>query len=126
MKDYKPSERVTVTEYELVFYVERGCGCAFPCDENGHIDVEKMYPPARENYESALKHPEKYPYAWNKVEKRTYSYCENPSGICNCGKRIELFNEYLGACECPFCGQWWNLFGQELNNPETWKDGDDW
>ena len=126
MKDYKPSERVEVTEYELVFYVERGCGLGFPCDENGYIDVEKMYPPARKNYEEAMKHPEQYPYAWNKVEKNTRSYREPASGICNCGNRIELYNEYLGGCECPHCGQWWNLFGQELKNPERWSEGDDW
>lgn len=122
MKDYKPSERVEVTEYELVFYVERGCGLGFPCDENGYIDVETMYPPARANYEDALKHPEQYPYAFNKVEKHVRSYRELASGICNCGKRIELYNEYLGGCECPYCGQWWNMFGQELLPPERWDD----
>ena len=126
MKDYKPGERVETVEYELLFYVERGGGLAFPCDENGNVDVENMYPPAKRNYENAMKHPEKYPYAWNKVHKYTRSYRENPSGVCNCGNRIDLYNEYLGGCECPHCGQWWNLFGQELNNPETWRNGDDW
>ena len=45
-----------------------------------------------------------------------------PTGTCNCGHKIELYDRYLGACECPYCGQWWNLFGQELKNPEHWND----
>lgn len=53
-------------------------------------------------------------------------YREPNSGVCHCGHRIELYNEYLGACECPYCGQWWNIFGQELKPVEQWKDGDDW
>ena len=38
----------------------------------------------------------------------------------------KLFNQYLGACECPKCGQWYNLSGQELNPVNTWSQGDDW
>lgn len=48
------------------------------------------------------------------------------TGKCECGKVIELWNEYLGASECEYCGRWHNLFGQLLNNPETWSRGDDW
>lgn len=39
---------------------------------------------------------------------------------------IDLWDEYLGACECPNCGRWYNIMGQELNPPSTWRDGDDW
>lgn len=48
------------------------------------------------------------------------------TGVCKCGNRITLQNEYMGACECPYCGRWYNLFGQELNHPDTWRYGDDW
>ena len=122
MKDYKPSEQVEITEYELLFYVDSSGGLGFPCDENGTVDIGNLNPAAKENYEYALAHPEHYPYCWNKVKKYKRSYRELPSGICNCGNRIELYDEYLGACECPHCGQWWNLFGQELKKPERWND----
>lgn len=121
IKDFRPSERVTITEYELVFYHEYGCGLGFPCDKDGNI-IGELQEPAQRNLNDALAHPEKYPYAWNKVEKTVRSYREPASGICKCGVRISLTNDYYGACECPECGQWWNLFGEELKNPERWND----
>lgn len=126
IKDYKPSEIEEITEYRLVFYFECGGGLSFPCDENGKVNMDELEPPAQRNYKNAMAHPEKYPVAWNEVEKHKRTYRKPASGICRCGERIELYNQYLGACECPNCGQWWNLFGQELNPVETWRNGDDW
>ena len=126
IKDFKESWVEEITEYELVFYTQFGCGCGFPCDENGNVDRSTLMDPAIKNLDYALTHPDHYPYAWNEVEKTTRRYRNPASGVCHCGERIDLRNEYMGACECPNCGQWWNLFGQELNNPETWDEGDDW
>jgi hypothetical protein len=49
-------------------------------------------------------------------------------GKCHCGEEIELNPRcaYYGGIECPECGQWYNLFGQELNPVETWSQGEDW
>ena len=126
MKDYKPSWDEEIVEYELQFFVDRSGGFAFPCDENGYVDRSKLCDAAIKNLDDALAHPERFPYGWNKVHKNTRVYRNPPSGICTCGERIELYNEYLGACECSNCGQWWNLFGQKLSRPETWSEGDDW
>lgn len=122
IKDFKPSERVTKTDYELLFYVDRTGGYAFPCDENGNITPDKNYGCWGPNYEWCLQHPEKFPYWFNHVHKRSWTYREPASGICNCGERIPLVNEYCGACECPNCGQWWSMSGDELNSPEHWED----
>jgi len=128
MKDYKESTIEEIVEYEIVFYGEPGCGYAyaFPCDEHGNPLMDEMNKAAWENYRWALLHPEKFPYKFNKIVREVRKVRNPPSGICHCGDRVELFNEYLGGCECPRCGQWWNLFGQELNNPDTWSEGDDW
>lgn len=48
------------------------------------------------------------------------------TGECECGETVTLYNQYLGACECPKCGRWYNIWGQELNPPHTWSSGDDW
>ena len=122
MKDYKPAYVEEKTEYELVFYTERGSGLGFPCDESGKVDLNKLQEPARRNYEEAMKHPESYPYAWNKVEKNVYRFRNPASGVCDCGERVWLTNDYMGACECPNCSQWWNLFGQKLLPPDRWND----
>jgi hypothetical protein len=28
----------------------------------------------------------------------------------------------MGANECPHCGQWYNVFGQELLPPDQWEE----
>lgn len=28
----------------------------------------------------------------------------------------------MGACQCPKCGKWYNIFGQALLDPEFWED----
>lgn len=123
IKDFKNGERITKTWYELVFDDGHWNGLCFPCDKDGNLLTTNEA--ALENYEWARQHPEKYKRFAEIIERET-TYREENSGICNCGKRIELFNQYLGGCECPYCGQWWNVWGQELNNPSTWSDGDDW
>jgi hypothetical protein len=39
-----------------------------------------------------------------------------------CGKEFKLQDHYCGACECPNCGEWYNLCGQHLNPPEQWEE----
>ena len=40
-------------------------------------------------------------------------------------EKIEMYNAYMGACECPCCGQWYNLFGQSLIDPKYWYEDED-
>jgi len=56
------------------------------------------------------------------VKKYTHSWVENARGLCSCGKEVELWDEYHGACKCSNCGQWYNLMGQSLLPPECWQD----
>ena len=126
IRDYKPSWSEEIEIYSLCFYRDRDGGLAFPCDENGNVDVNSLPDAAKDNYAFAMANPDKFPYAWNVVEKRVGTDRHPASGKCNCGRRINLTNDYLGACECPHCGQWWNLFGEELKPMRTWKNGDDW
>lgn len=124
IKDFKNGEEIIKIKYELMFDDGNYNGYGFPCDKDGNIfPLDNEY--AKANYEYCLTHKDEFVRA-GKVEKTEYTYRESNTGICNCGKRIELFNEYLGGCECPYCGQWWNIWGQALNNPYTWSDGEDW
>ena len=125
IKDFKRGEYKTSIRYKLNFDDGYGNGFCFPCDEDGNFFNAYGNPAAEENYKHCMKHPEKF-VRWNKVTKREWGWRKNNSGICNCGNRIELVNEYLGACECPHCGQWWNMSGQALNPVETWSSGEDW
>ena len=114
IKDYQAPTK----EYKVVFCKEPfGCELSFPCDEDGNVDLTKFKEHDVQSYKEAINHPEDYPCVWNEVMLTA----RNPAtGICKCGKRIFLTDEYIGACECPDCHQWYNLFGQELNPPDQW------
>jgi hypothetical protein len=61
------------------------------------------------------------------VRKVSHKYATNAVGVCVCGEQVELYNQYMRACECSNCGQWYNLSGQELMPPRYWHDdGGDW
>lgn len=117
---FTPSERKTATRYSLVFDDGHGNGLWFPCDEEGVL-LEPVNDGARANYQYALAHPEQFA-RYNKVVKYSYSYWEPAHGICHCGAKVELVNEYMGACQCRRCGQWYIQSGQELLPPEEWEE----
>ena len=118
LKNIKESEIVEEIWYEVCFDDGRNNGFGFPCDENG-VPEEDMNPAAKENYEYCLKHPEKFA-RFNKVVKREQTWRNPAEGTCECGETVYLINEYMGACQCPKCGQWYSLSGQELMPPERW------
>lgn len=115
IKDYQGPRKIC----RLVFWKEHDSGVSFPCDEDGNIDLNTLKEADIQAYKNAMSHPENYPYAWNEVETVDR---EPASGICRCGKHILLIDQYLGACSCPDCGQWYNIFGLELKPVERWND----
>jgi len=121
LKNYTPAERKTDISYWLEFMYDRNSGLCFPCDEKGNL-LDGLSKEALANYKEALATPERFK-TYNKVKRREVRYTEPAHGTCECGREIELVDQYLGACECE-CGRWYNLFGQELNDPSTW--GVDW
>ena len=115
------SFRHTIVKYELCFDDDANNGFAFPCNQNGKL--EEMTKAAKENYNYCLNHKDEF-VRYNEVVKIATD--ENSEyGICDCGEKVELKDEYLGACQCKRCGQWYNLFGEELLPPGKWgKDSD--
>ena len=99
-------------------------GFVFPSDSKGNPQFENDG--QRYNYKRCMEHPEEY-LRWNVVDERVkitggenYGYCDK------CGNRIEVRNQYYGTFMCPHCRKWYNLFGQQVKNPEDWgKDGID-
>lgn len=123
IQEYKPAEDVTVTKRELVFDDGRGTGFAFACDTNGQL-LPDACDAAVENYKFCMSHPKNFK-RWNKIVTMSCVYREPASGRCACGEHIELIDIYRGACDCPYCGRWYNLFGQEILPPEKWEDETD-
>lgn len=111
--------RVKIAEHYIEFNLDDNSGYCFPCDASGSLlPMEEC---AMENYRMCMDHPEKF-RDWNKFATYYRSYTENATGVCVCGETVELWDQYMGACECPRCGRWYNLFGQELLPPEMWEE----
>lgn len=107
--------------FEVAFDDGGNSGFGFPCDENGKTLPDLPNPAAYDNYKWCLEHPERFS-RFNKVIRHVSHYKEPAHGTCHCGEEVTLINEYMGACQCPKCGQWYNLFGQELLPPEEWEE----
>ncbi len=106
-------------EYRHEFAVDGEVCLSFPV-ENGKVIITNPY--AQQNYDAAISNPK---YQDCGIRKIVHEWTETWLK-CRCGQDIQLFDQYLGASECPHCGQWHNLFGQELLPPDQWGDlGDD-
>ena len=119
LRNYKPSHIETVVEYGLRFFQHEDGGFEFPCDAQGNL--LPMTGEAKANYTWAMQHPEHFPWGYNEVHRYDRQYREPASGDCDCGEHVDLYDEYYGACQCPKCGKWYNLFGQELLPPDEWE-----
>lgn len=105
--------------FELEFDIdEAGNGYSFPCDQNGVIDMEAMGSEARENYKKCLSHPEHF-VKYGEVVRKKNSYMEPAKGVCRCGTEVHLEGD---ASQCPCCGRWYNVYGQELLSPDQWEE----
>lgn len=56
------------------------------------------------------------------VVEETWYWTEPAHAICECGTEIILEDEFLGTCQCPVCGRWYNMFGQEVLDPEEYEE----
>lgn len=120
IQNYVPAECKTETHFDLTFYYsEDSGGFAFPCDAAGNVfPLENKE--ARKNLEHCIAHPEEFE-TYNEVRRWINRYTEPAHGACICGTEVELYDQYYGACQCPNCGRWYNLFGQSLLPPEQWE-----
>lgn len=112
-------------EHYIEFTDAEGCGFSFPADLSGKIIYDtnpKIAQAQRDNYDYAMSHRERFTRQYNEFVTRKYTVTDNAIGRCSCGEEVELYNQYQGACSCPKCGRWYNIYGQSLVDPEYWED----
>lgn len=119
IQNYVPAQYEITDHYEVVFDDGHNNGFGFPCNEKGEL-LPGLTLEAVANYKFCLENPNRFE-RFNKVIHRKHRSRTAPHGTCRCGKEIELYDHYCGACQCPHCGQWYNLFGQELLPPSEWE-----
>jgi hypothetical protein len=131
--------RESHTEYSLQFDLigeRKGNGYGFPLLSKAIIPLKESetesnkYVPCSEedctwwkSYLSVKEDREHYkePY----VDKNAWYWTEPAHALCKCGTEILLEDDYMGACQCPNCEQWYNLFGEEVKDPDKWEDDSD-
>lgn len=114
-----PRHTEEIVDYRIEFTDEDGNGCSFPCDENGTL-LSFATDAAEKNYQNSLAHPELFAI-YNAFKTYRREFTVPAVAKCHCGSKVILENQYQGACECPECGRWYNLFGQELCHPDGWE-----
>lgn len=118
LKIIKEREPQIVKDFAIVYDDEHGTGFIFHCDEHGKI--KDLPEEAQANFEYCKAHPEEFARAGEMIDN-SYTYIEPAHGMCACGEEI-ILEGYHGVCQCPKCGRWYNLFGQELLPPDQWED----
>ena len=124
LKNYVPKTSHIEVDHDIIFYYDDNGGFGFPCDATGNVTLSELSDCAMKNLLWCLENPDKFKH-FGEVRTNRKRVHDNAHGTCECGREVYLFNQYMGACECK-CGRWYNLFGQELNDPTTWSEGDDW
>lgn len=124
LKIIKERTPETIVEYHLEWYYDetRNAGFSFPTNSNYEVDLEKMTPEGRTNYERCLNDKSLVGPIKDRYE---HTYINPAVGKCSCGQEVVLDSGYNGAVMCPNCGKWYNLYGQELVDPKYWEEDDD-
>lgn len=125
IKIIKEREPKTDITYSINFdYKEDSSGgFTFPCNRDGEILKDQMPDVAIENYYKCLA-DERLSSPYLRVHKS--HWVEPAVGECLCGNEVVLENQYMGACQCDKCGQWYNIYGQSLIPPEYWEEDYDY
>ncbi len=119
MNIVRERQRITEETYCLDFY-KNGELCAGYDTEDKVTPIFRS-PEGEQNWNSLLELVKTGEYEGPVLNKYTNTYTAPAVGKCKCGEEFELIDEYMGACQCPKCNQWHNLFGQELLPPDRWE-----
>lgn len=111
---------VTIREKVIEFdHITGDGGYVFSADDNYNVRFDSEHAESqKESYQMCLRNPD---YSGPHMRIQTRTYMKNAIAVCECGKEIELWDQYLAASQCPYCGLWHNLFGQTLLDPEYWE-----
>ena len=120
LKIIKERTPETLVDFRIEFTYKNdpNAGFCFPATSKGEPDLFFMSKEAQANYEKCLTDDRLIGPEFTKNER---TYMSPAVGLCSCGKEVVLDADYQGAVRCD-CGRWYNLFGQELRDPEYWEE----
>lgn len=115
----RKAHREFASEQKLEYRYRSDPGAGYSFDWDGEKAVFDI-PEAEKNYRWCLERPEEVECLG--VITNKWSWIEPALAKCECGEEIYLQDEYYGSCQCPHCGRWHSLWGDELNPPEDWTE----
>lgn len=113
MRILSSSQRIRIEEFGLFFDDGNGCGACFDCDKAGSVDVSKMAPAARANYEERLAKGQR-----GYVQDFSRHFWQAAVGECACGAHVAL-QGFTNSCGC---GRDYNSAGQLLAPRACWGE----
>lgn len=118
-KIIRPAHTERREEKCLEYRFRNDPGTGFSFDWENEKPVFKV-PEAVRNYEWCLSHPEEVECIGIITQQKSWQ--EPAIAKCECGETIFLLDHYFGCSQCPHCGRWHSLWGQEVNPPEEWTE----
>lgn len=119
MKIIEERERHHVVNYALEFVDKDDelSGFSFPCDKDGKVLLDKLFPEGLENYRKCVsgEHKVETPY----VRKYEHTYISPAVGLCDCGQEV-LLQGFTNVCD--ECEESYNSSGQRLAHSSQWED----
>jgi hypothetical protein len=105
----------------FLYVGERSWGFAFDCDADGNVDVDKLNPDARANWEACLTGTSREGRAVvdTGVESVDRVIRHTAEGRCECGRTVHLVSYFANPCPC---GREYNFDGQELAPRSQWGE----
>lgn len=96
-----------------------GCGYSFPCDEQGHVDVDSLEPVGVTSFARCIvgENERGEHIRRDGVRKHVTSWIEPAIGLCGCGEKVDL-EGFTNTCMG--CGADYNHGGQRLASREQW------
>lgn len=118
MKILSHRQDVEVTFYRRSFIdrSHQSSGFSFPCDKDGNLLLNEMYPPGIQNYKNCLDNP--IEFKDEGIQEFHSRYTQPAIGLCDCGCQVEL-DGFTNTCEC---GADYNWAGQRLATRDQWSD----
>ena len=114
MEIIKNEERTVEVYYYLEFQInDKNGGFTFPCDKDGHVNIEDLADSGRANYQKCIDGK----FGPGTVERYEYLYTNPSVGLCICGREVELGN-FTNTCDCGRD----NWAGQQLAPRHLWGE----
>lgn len=120
LKVIRESYEELIESYTLYFQTHKGGGYEFPCDKEGHVDINQLSDVAIPNYQKCISGEIatiRPPYVndWSRMYRHP-KVCK-----CHCGRELGMYGDGEGLVYCD-CGKCYNTAGYSIRPRSEWVE----